>query len=255
VYFALTASLNNQDFDLIENSLERIIDAVNIIDAPYYLRYIINSRLITSPKLFMKLVSKLQTPNITLKYGNTAIQRRDYIKSLLNFDRTIVDIGCGEGFYAIPYSTILAQKNKGAMYYAIDINEAELQKVQDKALKKELNNIITLNDYSELSIIESCDVILTEVIEHMEPEASEAMIRWVLSNLNFNKIIITTPNFDFNKYYNLYTFRHEDHHWEPTSIQFKNFMAPITEGYKVTYLEIGDIVDGICCSQGILIQH
>jgi hypothetical protein len=255
VYFGLIGSLNDQDFDLMENSIERLIEAVNIIQAPYYLRYIINSRILTSQKLFTKLGPQLETPNIKLKYGTTAIQRRNHIKSLLNFDRTIVDIGCGEGCYALPYGKLLDQRNKEARYYAIDINEAELEKVRGKAEKKELTNIITLSSYHDLCLSEeSCDIILTEVIEHMEPEESETMIRWVLENLNFNKIIITTPNFDFNKYYNLDTFRHPDHHWEPSSIEFKNFIEPIIKDYKIIYLEIGDRVDGISCSQGVLIQ-
>lgn len=254
VYFGLISAMNNHDFDLGEHLIERVIDATNIINAPYFVRYVINSRMIKGIKLFRKFEKQLTGPNMVLKYGNTAQQRRDLIKSLLNFDRTIVDIGCGEGSYAIPYATLLAGRTKDAIYYAIDIDEAELASLRRKASKKELTNIITMNSYTELDL-EECDVILTEVIEHMEPEEATILIQWVLEHLNYHKFIITTPNFDFNKYYKIDTFRHEDHHWEMTALQFKSFIESVVHpDLTIKYLEIGDCVEGIPCSQGVLIQ-
>ena len=74
--------------------------------------------------------------------------------------------------------------------------------------------------------------------------------------MNFNKIIITTPNRSFNKFYMLgQDFRHDDHKWEYTELQFKEYIQEIvTDDLKVTFLDIGDTVDGISCSQGVILQ-
>ena len=257
VYFGLISSLNENDLDLTENLIEKIITSLNIIDASYYVRYILSSKILTSKKLFETLKGSLEKPGIQLQYGHTGTQRLEYIKGLLNFDKPIIDVGCGEGAYAISFAQKL--KKPGFKYYAIDINEDELAKVNKKAKEKELD-IITMNSHEKL--IEHLDwntkydVIITEVIEHMGKEESQNIIRWVLDNVNFDKIIITTPNVEFNVNYMLgEQLRHDDHKWELTREQFKGYLSEILpkDEYVIKYLDIGDIVNGIASTQGVLI--
>lgn len=257
VYFGLISALNDNDLDLTENLIEKLINSLNIINAEYYVRYILSSKILTSKKLFESLKCSLEIPGIQLQYGNTATQRLEYIKGLLNFDKPIIDIGCGEGAYAIPFAQKL--KKSALKYYAIDINEDELARVSKKAIEKELD-IITLNSHDKL--VEHIDwnikydVIITEVIEHMDKEESQNIIRWVLNNVNFDKIIITTPNVEFNVHYMLGDqLRHDDHKWELTREQFKEYFSDIIikEKNNIKYLDIGDIVYGVASTQGALI--
>jgi 2-polyprenyl-3-methyl-5-hydroxy-6-metoxy-1,4-benzoquinol methylase len=203
---------------------------------------------------------KLELPNIKLQYGNTGQQRRDYITKLIEFNKSIVDIGCGEGFYAIPFAGLLQKKKDTLKYYAIDINDDELKIVKRRSIEEGLKNIVLLSSHEQMKM--HCDgvydVIMTEVVEHMEKEESQTIIKWVLDNIKYNRIIITTPNFDFNVHYNMDTkFRHHDHHWELTQEQFKQYVGETLNSYKdikVTFLDIGDMVDGSPCTQGIMIE-
>jgi len=259
VYFGMISALNENDLDLSENLIEKLINSMNIINASYYIRYVFNSRLIPSKKLFEQFKPLLETPGIQLQFGDTGRQRLDYIKGLLSFDKPIVDVGCGNGAYAIPFAGSL--KKKGIKYYAVDINEDELAVVSRKAKEKELD-IVTLNSHEKLlEHLEpnciKCDVIMTEVIEHMGKEESQNVIKWVIDNINFDRIIITTPNVEFNEHYMMGTqLRHEDHKWEITRKQFKEYMEEIFKEigyYTIKYLDIGDLVGDITPTQGAII--
>lgn len=257
VYFGLISAMNENDLDLSENLIEKLINSLNIINAGYYIRYILSSKILLNKKLFENLKSSLETPGIQLQYGNTQTQRLEYIKGSLSFDKPIIDVGCGEGAYTIPFASKLTKL--GLKYYAVDIDEEELAVVTRKAKEKELD-IVTLNSHEKLlEYLDwnvKYDVIITEVIEHMGNEESQNVIRWVLDNVNFDRIIITTPNVEFNVNYLLGDqLRHEDHKWELTREQFKGYLSDvlIEDGLDVKYLDIGDIVNGVATTQGALI--
>ena len=80
-----------------------------------------------------------------------------------------------------------------------------------------------------MSIKNPVNIILTEVIEHNTPKAAEALVKHCLS-LNFHKMIITTPNSLFNKYYfdeDPESLRHEDHHSNGHPKSFKTLSATV----------------------------
>lgn len=261
-YFTIIATLNDNDLDINDGLIDKLIRCLNTIDSDYYIRYIVNSRILTNSKLYDKFIPLLKKPNMTLNFGNTAVHRRNYISKMLQFDRSIIDIGCGEGFYAIPFAKKLLKINPSLYYYGIDINEDELAVVNKKAKENELNNIILENSHEllepHLNKNMTYDVIITEVVEHMDIGQSMNIIKWVIKNVNYNKIIITTPNADFNKYYHLVgKFRHADHKWELTFDEFNKYISDVLDNNDkntITYLQIGDIVDNISCSSGVLIQ-
>ena len=92
----------------------------------------------------------------------------------------------------------------------------------------------------------------------MDKLESQEIIKWVLNNINFSKIIITTPNYEFNVNYLLENeYRRHDHKWELNRTQFKDYIGEISEltNYNLTFIDIGDIVDNVPCSQGLLITN
>ena len=102
----------------------------------------------------------------------------DYIGSKLSFNKSILDIGCGEGYYAIPFAGKLESS-----YYAVDIDDELLEVVKRKAESKQIDNISTfcsIDQFLETYNNEQVDIILTEVIEHMSTEEAKALILHIM---------------------------------------------------------------------------
>ncbi|WP_420871953.1 class I SAM-dependent methyltransferase [Cohnella rhizosphaerae] len=183
------------------------------------------------------------------------MQRRSFIAGVLPFDKPILDIGCGEGFYAIPFAGKLE-----SAYYAVDIDEELLDTVARKAAAKEIDNIATfgsLDRFLETYNGEQVDVILTEVVEHMSLEDAAAFVRHIGTEVDFERLIVTTPNADFNRYYELEGFRHEDHKWELGQAAFRQWFADTVQGLPLDceFVEIGDRVDGVHTTQGVIVRR
>lgn len=252
------AMSGNEYIDINDEILDKYIYSIQIIDAPFYIRSLFARNFLSSKTSFWKYKQALESTDryaIDFDFGGTAFQRRNYIGSSLHFDKSIVDIGCGEGFYAIPFA-----KKIDSNYYAIDINEESLAVVERKAAAKEINNIALyrsiayfLEDYSG----EQVDIIMTEVIEHMSEEEAKQLIQTICANIDFDHFIITTPNADFNPYYELQHLRHDDHKWEMGQEKFQQWFMDIIQEIKwdVEFLAIGDGVNGIRTTQGVILKR
>ncbi|WP_334074213.1 MULTISPECIES: class I SAM-dependent methyltransferase [Paenibacillus] len=249
----------NEYVDISDSILDKYIKSLNVIDAPFYIRSLFVRNFLASRDRFKKYKAELEKTDrysIRFAFGGTALQRRNYIGSALAFDKSILDVGCGEGFYAIPF----AGKIEGS-YYAVDINEELLEQVQRKAARKELDNIITfasIDLFLESYNGERVDVILTEVIEHMSREEAERLIRQICGQVDFDRLIITTPNADFNRYYELEGFRHDDHKWELGGASFQAWIGDLLKRFanlQYEFVAIGDEVDGITTTQGVILKR
>lgn len=259
--FNIISLLNSGMYDANIDMIEKMIRSVNIVDAPYYVRYIISSRLINSKKIFEQVKKNLemfQKQKINLNFGNTAVQRKDYIESRITFNNPIIDIGCGEGSYAIPFAKKLVKTIY--KYYAIDTDQTVCDIVKKKAIDNNLDNLIIMNSHEDLyhtEIIGKPTVIITEVIEHMDEANVKNLIIDIMNKIDYTKIIITTPNYEFNVNYNMeHQYRHPDHQRELTTEQFKEFMTEILLKFSdisYQYVGIGDSVDDIFVTQGIII--
>ncbi|MBH5318560.1 methyltransferase domain-containing protein [Paenibacillus sp. GSMTC-2017] len=249
--------MGNEYIDISEPVLDKYIRSINVIDAPFFIRSLFARNLLTTRERFKKYKAYIEQTaryEMTLEYGGTATQRRSYISSVLAFDKPILDLGCGEGFYAISY----AGKVDG-MYYAVDINEELLEVVKRKAESKGIENIVTYNSldhFLESYSHDTVDVILTEVIEHMSEDEAGAFIRKIFESVTFDRLIITTPNADFNRYYELDGFRHDDHKWEMSKLAFEQWIIRLLQDYPCQYsfAAIGDSVEDIHTTQGIIIS-
>ncbi|WP_256758533.1 bifunctional 2-polyprenyl-6-hydroxyphenol methylase/3-demethylubiquinol 3-O-methyltransferase UbiG [Cohnella sp. WQ 127256] len=244
--------------DISDDILEKYMKSVNVIDAPFYIRSLFARNFLSSKERFKKYRAELEKTEryeIRFDFGGTAFQRRSFIGSTLTFDKSILDIGCGEGYYAIPFA-----KKIESSYYAVDINEELLEVVKRKADAKQVDNIVgfdSIDTFLEAYNGEQVDVILTEVIEHMSQDEAKQLIRQICKHVIFDKFVITTPNSDFNMYYELEGFRHDDHKWEMGNDAFQQWFEDVMNGLDLTYefVAIGDGVNHIQTTQGVIVRQ
>ena len=257
VLFLFLSMFGKEYLDVPDSMLQRYISSLQAVDAPFYIRNLFAQNFLTSRKRFDVFRQDLEsTEKYTIKfeYGNTAFQRRNYIAKKLKFDKKIIDIGCGEGYYALNFANKLEDE-----YIAIDIEESLLERIKKTASNKGIENIVTyssLEGYLENYNGDLSDVILAEVIEHMPLKTAGKLIKLICRSVNFENLIITTPNRDFNKFYEIgEDLRHDDHKWELGREDFKKWISTILEKEQFTYVEIGDMVDGITTTQGIAVKR
>ena len=245
--------------DLSESSLEKAIRSINVIDAPFYIRNLFLVNFLNSRSHFKKFKASLEQTDrykIEFDFGSTGTQRREFHREQLAFDKAILDVGCGEGAYALPFASKLASHH----YYAIDIDPTCLEIVEKKALRRNIENLslyASLADFLAVYNEETVDIILTEVIEHMPLEQAKKLIVQLLKQVNFATFIITTPNAAFNQFYELADkFRHDDHEWEMKEEDFEAWIKDILDHHPCTYefVAIGDKVNGIPTSLGVVIS-
>lgn len=256
--FLFLSMTGKEWLDITDGLIQKYIANINKLDAPFFIRYLFSRCIFKSKKQFSQYKDQLEDTNrykINLVYGNTAMQRKDFIESKLEFDKPIVDIGCGEGFYLFPFS----KKIEDNIYYGIDTDKEITEILKGKVNRRKLENVVILNNINEfLNEYDKklVDVILTEVVEHMEITESEELVKEIINNINFNKFIITTPNKDFNEYYTITEFRHDDHKWEMTENEFKNWIFKIVpKEYDIKFVQIGDSVNDIHTTQGVIITR
>ncbi len=254
VFFSM---FGKEYLDLSDKSFEKYINSINIIDAPFYIRNLFTRNFLTSSAKFRKYkpeIEKTSRYQINFAFGGTGMQRRDFIRNLLPFDKAILDVGCGEGFYAFSYAAKIEDN-----YYAVDIDQELLEAVARKAVTKEVDNISTyssvdqfLENYNEGTV----DIILTEVIEHMSLEDATVLIKQLLKRVEFDHFIITTPNRDFNQFYEIDRLRHDDHQWELGQRDFQTWITQVLEKEPLhfEFLAIGDRVNQISTTQGVHIR-
>jgi 2-polyprenyl-3-methyl-5-hydroxy-6-metoxy-1,4-benzoquinol methylase len=232
----------------------------NIENVPYFVFYLYIMRAVKSTGQFegLKPVFENYLANNGLKANlvieGTLRQRINFITNLLELNIPVLDIGCGELIY---YKKMMA-RDFAATYYAVDKNTDMEQLAANISRRYEENNLFfysSLEEFNTDNAEEQVNIILTEVIEHNSMDEAKALITKALS-YNFNKLIITTPNVEFNPFYSMEdAFRHEDHCFELTRDEFRSLITSCIEGNKVNveYFYLGDSLNGIQPTQGCII--
>lgn len=259
----------NNDGWIDEGEIEKYVKILNILDAPYFIRYVIKSRIIMSPNIFNKVKNELEkskTNVVSMQFGDTHAQRCNFITDLLKNDDDveIVDIGCNNmksyGFRLLKKLSV-----NNTLYHAIDVLQEELDYINKIAQTRNYDNLVTYLGFDEFASTDNkvpVNIIMSEVFEHMELKESKKIIKYCLENLNVKNFIITSPNQDFNKYYNFdenTDKRRDDHVFEFNKEQFEKYfdklLKPFSNKYVYEYINIGDIVDGISSTQCITIKQ
>jgi hypothetical protein len=218
----------------------------NIAQVPYFVFYLYIKRTVRSEKqfeivkpIFEKYLAE-QGLDTTLTFYGTHQERIKFITHQLEKEISIVDIGCGEFLY---YKKMM-QNNFSKHYFAIDI-DTELHAIGKAiASRYDNNNLQIFKNIADCKTNELVNIIITEVIEHNTPKDATTIVQQALQ-YNFNKIIITTPNVSFNKYYGLDAqSRHADHHFEWTEKEFEYFINNcVQQQYNVAIQYLGDTIN------------
>ena len=261
LFSIFNAILNDEMHFIADLLVKKYISCMNIIDAPYFIRYLFKVKCIPSKSLFEEckpILENSKRDKIELSFGDTWLGRKDFIVKNLSFQNNILEIGCGEGRYI----TLIAQKLKEEkQYFAIDTNEEVLKNAQRRTENKNLENVMfykSLEEFLDIGYTENrTECIITEVIEHMSIEESKKLLEKAFKITSIDKFIITTPNSSFNKFYLFEDEekRHEDHKFEFNKEDFKKFIEDCIGDliFKAEFFDVGDKVNGISCTSGCVI--
>lgn len=228
--------------------VEKYIKAINVIDAPYFIRYLFKRNVFSNRDTFLKNKSLLDTSEISLWHGDTLAQRKEAIFPHMDGQKQLIDIGCGELNYTIP----LHSKYEQVLAFEADeeLRQNMLGKLQGRQIENvTLNGTATPESIDECSLLfDGADVLITEVLEHIDVKDAKKLVNAVLGT-NFRRLVITVPNRDFNVNYLMdeTKFRHDDHKWEMTAEEFESWILrmnfPKWTGFKIE--GIGDSVNGV----------
>ena len=238
-----------QNHDEVNNELnviKKILKFCNDLNAPYFAKYLVKMSVIKNNNDFIKVKDLLEySVDHTFKFTSFTNwgQRFEQIRNRINIEKDIVDFGCGEGSY-------LKLSEKVKNYYAIDKDENALEKVRKKIEKREYENVYVLNDIYDFlnEPHDEYNLIMTEVFEHNELDVITKIIKDILQDEKCYKIILTTPNKDFNQFYLLEDDekRHPDHVFEMREQELIDYLNQLNVTYKIKHL--GDEVDNISTS-------
>lgn len=162
----------------------------------------------------------------------------------------ILDVGCGGGAY-------FRMAEKVDSYIGVDIDPEVLAYAKDRGERMGLANVTLYPSLDEVPAQADRDILLMEVIEHMSLEEAAALLQRLL-NQPFHRLILSTPNKDFNGFYGLSEkqFRHEDHKFELRALDFQTWIsATVGPEFAIQFFTTGDQVNGIATTQGAMIER
>ena len=230
----------------------------NIRHVPYFVFYLFMLRTVKSEKQFLDLKPLFEQYllneglQVNLQWQGTKQQRMQFISTQLEMDVPILDIGCGEFEY---YKKMMKLGFK-APYYAVDTDERFESMSRNVAKRYDENNLEFFNSLDDFRLPDKLNVLLTEVIEHNSIDEAKALIRKALA-YNINKMMVSVPNIEFNRFYNMEkALRHDDHLFEPTTAEFRAMIEECTAEHacRVEYFYLGDSINGIQPTQGCIIH-
>lgn len=197
-------------------------------------------------KNYKERIENLIEQNCNLEIKFLQSLRKDKIASLARETEQPhwIDIGAGEGDYSFIADII------NGIYTCVDRDPECRQSLRDKGLNP-------YKSIKEVDIKYNTCILLTEVIEHSSLTDSKKLLTDLILNNNIKSIIITVPNCEFNKYYNIPEgeFRHYDHNWEPTKEQFINLIESLKQDFNAEYFNIGTEINNVSPTIGVYLKR
>lgn len=246
-------------FTYIDDSLAQKYGRIltNIDNVPYFVFYLFIMKAVKSECQFNELKPVFE--DYLAKYGldanlvlqGTYLQRINFITNLLERNIPILDIGCGE----FTYYKKMMNKEFSSINYAVDHDEKFERLAENISRRYDEDNLIFMNSLEQFDSRDKVNILLTEVIEHNPIDVAKELIKTALT-YNFNKLIITTPNVEFNQFYNMDSeMRHDDHDFEPTRQEFLDLIAECvgSKDINIDFFQLGDSLNGVQPTQGCVI--
>lgn len=254
VLFALF-ELRKTELYVDSSLLIKYLHCLNRINAPYFVRYLFKMYLLRNHKDFTECKGILENGQYELTFGDNYLSRVHTTLNHLDHALPVVDIGCGEG----KFMNFIAPKVPA--YLGFDKDLEVLKIAEQKILKNELSSAKVFKDESGFKnaikeLKNGFNGLLIEVIEHMPLDKAKELIIETATLPNLKKLIITTPDRDFNKNYLISGFRHDDHHYELTFSEFKDLInSLIPQGFNISYIQIGDKSQGVSTTVGAICER
>lgn len=238
------------------NMIEKYINVMNNCGMPYYPRFMLKIKTIHGNSANAdRLLKLLCTDEIKLSSGDTHYARMKFTQNNAIEDGVIMDVGCGE----LRHMRRLIKNCK--KYIGVERNE-EIFDTAKRKVERDYNGkeIYLYSDFSQIPTQKIDTLILSEVIEHMEYDEAVGTVRQYISSFRPERVIITTPNVDFNKNYLIQSengLRHVDHKFELNKKQFECFLMDVIIGFE--YLNeiynVGDVVGIDSCTLGAILNR
>jgi small RNA 2'-O-methyltransferase len=250
IFFIVALKDSEHDAGFNEDLVQKYSKMISELDAPYLARHIFKTSALWSHDVYKRHGESVNTPIIKMTYGNSQQQRQVFIKKHIKLpsEFPLVDIGAGELFHAKAFA------GHFPIVRAYEKNEQLIDRALHKAKLKGIENIEPMGEYTGQDL-NGCQVLMIEMIEHLQLEEAVIMLQNVASS-GFTQLILTCPNFNFNRYFMIEGFRHPDHKWEPTSAQLAGIMSSVftSDNFKVSYYQVGDIVAGQSMALGFVVE-
>jgi len=258
------AATNRQHWYLNRDLAKKYIRVIkNLTPVPYFVLYLFAKRCIKSREDFAALRDDLASAydgELNLVWGSTQEMRLQAIGDRLLVDGKIpgnvYEVGCGEMDYP---NRFLGKLQDGFGWVATD-KEDYGHLVSRINRKHHTEQLRFVQDKQGAVFDDNVTILLIEVIEHMPyEEAIENTADIVEEMADGDRLIISTPNKQFNKHFGFdREFRHDDHHFELTPGQFEYFVhTACAFGKNVTaeFFGIGDEIEGDHVSLGAVITR
>lgn len=267
LFYLLHGDLYQSDIVWMEGMIAKVVGIMNELRSEYFLQYWFKKNILIKPGFFATLEKKLGENSLDGKifheFGDTQMQRKAFVDKHIDCHAPILDVGCGGGDYLFPYSKKL-KKNNNLRIVGVDIDEKIRDTLNLKIADRKMENSMVVESIDQVGsfITGPHDIICVEVIEHMPIEDARKLVCDLLRR-DFRKVVISTPNVEFNKFYRTMTgFRHDDHHFELNRQEFQDFMQECIDavGLDRDSLDIrdygvGDQVDSISMAQACVITR
>jgi 3' terminal RNA ribose 2'-O-methyltransferase Hen1 len=162
--------------------------------------------------------------------------------------KQVVDMGAGEGRLI----KLLVNSQKIKQLIACDPSLISLQKMKRNVEKWKKRGTIAVEPmirqsslfYQDETLINTECLVLCEVIEHINADRIDGVMETILNIYKPQHFLISTPNIEYNVLYeNLEGFRHNDHRFEMTRVEFQSFIQKhaTKNGYDVVFTGVGEV--------------
>ena len=164
--------------------------------------------------------------------------------------KSVIDIGCGEGTLL----SLLVKERQFTKIAGIDVSPVALERASRRLkldrINQHENKRVELFQgsliYKDARFSGYDAACVVEVIEHLDTPRLSAFERVLFEFAHPPLIILTTPNKEYNTNYGFLLeddLRHDDHRFEWTRAEFREWAAKTAAkyGYTVLFSDVGDV--------------